>query len=155
MIMSLGLVFLTGLLWMLVGILVSRITRLKLDFMATATVSGLAITTAAWLIFPDFVALRSGEVPRLGVLILVMLVAGVFAPLGMLSMQKGMRMGNHGVVWTIGQSAMLIPFLFGVLIMRETVSVLQIVGMAAITIAFLIFGREKAVQKKHKKAGGF
>ena len=152
MVMGLFWVFITGVLWMLVGILVSRITRLELDFVAIAAVSATVITVASWILFPDFAVLRVGTVPRIGMLTLVMLASGFFSPLGMLSLQKGMRTGNHGVVWTIGQSAMVIPFLFGVLIMRESVSLLQAAGMVAVVLAFLFFGREKAAQQKTNTA---
>lgn len=147
MVLGLTWVFISGLLWMLIGIVVSRITRLKLDFLAVAAVFGPVILITAWLVFPDYAILRAGDVPSVGILSLIMIISGMFSPLGMLSLQKGMRMGNHGVVWTIAQSAMLIPFLFGVLIMREAVSVSQIAGMTAILFAFFFFGRDKADTK--------
>ncbi|OGV47614.1 MAG: hypothetical protein A2X49_05035 [Lentisphaerae bacterium GWF2_52_8] len=50
-------------------------------------------------------------------------------------MRKAMEMGRHGIVWTIGQSSMLIPFAAGALLWNERISGFRIAGLLLLALS--------------------
>ena len=59
-------------------------------------------------------------------------------------MQKAMRSGHHGIVWTISQFALIVPFLFGVVIFREPTTLLKNLGILFVLVSFLAFGLDQS-----------
>ena len=82
-----------------------------------------------------------------------MLSSGIICSFGVILMQKGMRGGHHGIVFTISQSAMIIPFLCGIIIFGEKITLYQLAGMIFVLISFVAFGmgqgESKRVMKNH------
>ena len=100
-----------GLLWGGLGVLMSMLARRGLPYPALTAPSMAFSALAAWLLVADHELLLTGAVPRLGTLTVVMVVSGVLSGLGINAISAGMRRGHHAAAWTIGQSALVLPFL--------------------------------------------
>ena len=129
-----------GVLWAVVGVIFSRVARSRQDFAGFMAFSSLVTAACAWLFLPDHaVLLKEGW--TFGVRAsLVMLLAGLCSAAGFVAMNRGMRAGHHGATWTIGQSALVIPFLVGVLLFSDRVYVRNAIGVGAILTAIAVFG---------------
>lgn len=61
-----------------------------------------------------------------------------------------MRKGSHTVAWTITQTAMIVPFLGGWLILDDRISAINLAGLFLIVSALILLGTDKS-QKDEKK----
>lgn len=120
--MGLTLILLTGLVWGAIGILMGVVARRRLDIFVFTAAGTLLGSVAAWVVFPQWTVLLEGQIPRGSSLILFLSIAGIAGVCGMLCLQKAMIAG--AVAWTVGQSAMVIPFLWGVLFLGEPLRLL-------------------------------
>jgi drug/metabolite transporter (DMT)-like permease len=91
-------------------------------------------------IVPDYRMLANGLPPGGWTLMGVMLAAGVVNAFGILALQRAMRKGHHGITWAIGQSAMIVPFLAGVLIFGEPPAAVRLAGVGAVLASLAAFG---------------
>ncbi len=139
----------TGLLWGGVGIVFSKVAQKKADFVTFMTGSSLLMSLSAWC----FIArhpLISHHLPRLSALIYVLITAGMIGACGMITLNWAMRIGHHGATWTIGQSALVIPFTTGVLIWHDKATIIHIFGIIAAISGIFFMGkaqREKGSTK--------
>jgi hypothetical protein len=70
----------------------------------------------------------------------MMLAAGMINAWGVLTLQRAMRRGHHGVTWAIGQSAMVVPFLVGVLVFGDALGALGFpIAVGACVVGFGIY----------------
>lgn len=137
------LVFITGLSWSAVGVVYSHVARHKLDLFAVKGVQTLLGAVFAWVFIADWPALLRGDAIRLGELALVMLGSGLLNGVGVIAMQKAMRAGHHGIVWTMGQSAMVLPFAYGVLFFGEAAPLRRCAGVALVLGSLVLFGLKR------------
>ena len=140
---------LTALLWSGNGIIFSYAARKSLDFiavMATATFLGAILS---WIFISKPLVIFNGTVSRLGEMMIIMLSSGILGSIGVILMQKAMRSGHHGIVWTISQCALIIPFLFGVVIFHEPTVLLKNMGILFILISFLAFAWDQSRANRH------
>ncbi|MBN1349454.1 EamA family transporter [candidate division KSB1 bacterium] len=137
-----GLLFivLTGILWSIVGIVFGYIARKRFDFIAVMGISTPFNALMTWLFVADHQQLFNDGVSRTPELILVMVLSGIISVIAFIIMQQAMRIGHHGIIWTISQSAMVIPYLFGVLVFGESVPLLKGLGMLVILSSFVLLG---------------
>lgn len=129
MLAGLAFTFLTGLIWAAVGIVFSVSVKKGLDFTTFMLLYSALCTLASWTAIPDYAMLLKCGEPRWAELSVAMGANSVLGSAGFLAMRKAMETGRHGVVWTVAQSAMLIPFAAGVLLWGEKVSIYGIAGM--------------------------
>lgn len=129
-----------GSLWAVVGVVVSRTAKRGEDFLIFMSFTSLLTASVAWIAIPRHYLLFAQRNAEWVQPSLLMLMAGLFSSLGMLAMQHGMRSGHHGATWTIGQSALVCPFVAGLLIWKDAVQLLNVVGVLAILCSIMLFG---------------
>lgn len=137
--MGLVLILLTGLAWGSIGVVLGSSSKRKVDavtFMAAAT---LLSCVFSWGLLVDWPVLLAGKVERPVPLIGLLGLAGLAGGLGMLALQKSMTAG--AAAWTIGQSAMVIPFLTGILFLGEPMRLTGGLGLTVILLSLLAFAR--------------
>jgi drug/metabolite transporter (DMT)-like permease len=152
------LIIVTGLLWAAMGVAFSYIAKKSMDFTAVMGLSTLVALVMAWNLVPDYQVLLSQGYERLPGLATVLVLSGFLSSLGLIAMQKGMQTGHNGIVWTIGQSALIAPYLAGVLIFQEPVTDLRMTGMSLVLFSLVILGitqsRDRpADQLKNRRQG--
>lgn len=145
-----------GVLWGGHGVLnsiIARSGRRFIPMMATNTLLG---STGATLLFVRFGALRQmidGADAKLALFILIMLAGGGLAGAGFLVVQRAMREGHQAVVWTVAQSAMLIPFTAAMLFWNEFPAPLGGLGAGLLLLGLIGFGRAKSTHHEDPTTG--
>lgn len=125
----------TGLIWAITGVIMSHCSRSKVDYMSYYITNSLTSLFLTMLIYTKWNAIRNMERPvSLSVCILG---AGVATAIGLAVMQKTMKNGHNGLIWVIGQSALIIPFLSGVFLFGEPAELMKFVGVGLILIGML------------------
>ena len=131
----------TGVVWTLVGILYSRASQRDdggfVPFMAAYS---LVFVGTAWTIgHPVTAPIR--EVALTGT---YALAVAFFGQCGFLALYFAMRRGGHGVAWSLAQSALVIPFLGGVIFFGNRPGVWPYIGLAAMLGAIALIGAGSA-----------
>jgi uncharacterized membrane protein len=141
--MGLILILLTGLAWGGVGVVLGASSRRKIDgvvFVAVATAIGAGIS---WICLVNWAVVLDGDVDGRPSLLPILVTAGVAGSLGMLSLQRAM--GGGAAAWTVGQSAMVIPFAVGVVCFGEPFRLRGGVGVVIIVLSMIAFSIDKTV----------
>jgi drug/metabolite transporter (DMT)-like permease len=138
------LLVLTGLMWVVYGILMSQVTRRGQDGPGYLALRGLIQTLAAMLLFPNFAVLLSGQAPRMAEAAAFIFLAGVVNAIGISLMQRAMQGGHHGIVWTISQSAMAVPFITGAILYGEPTPPWRIAGVLMALSSLICFGMARS-----------
>lgn len=148
-------VIIIGLMWATVGVIFSKIAKNSIDFINFMTCSTLITSITTWIILPKYHVLTTPP-PQITALIIVMFLTGMISAFGMTAMHRGMQMGHHGVTWVIGQSALVIPFILGILIWGDKVRLINIIGLLAIITELILLGAgdNSGDQQTDKKNGG-
>lgn len=81
--------------------------------------------------------------PRCGELILVLALSGLMQALGFWLMQRAMRNGPHALIWTLGQLALVVPFLANVLLWNEPMGLQRFAGLVLIALGVYLCGKSK------------
>ena len=155
--MSLGyiMIFVIGACWCSVGVVFSRLAKNKIDSVSFMALSSIITTIVAFAILPKYDLLINepsmdyyrAVVPTLGV--------GIATVLGVIAMNKAMRMGHHGATWALVQSALIVPFLFGVIVWGDSITVLNIAGLIIILISIVLFGIAKQDNETNHNINNF
>ncbi|MBR6471649.1 MAG: hypothetical protein IKS83_07615 [Victivallales bacterium] len=131
----------TGVVWTLVGILYSQASQRDdgsfVPFMASYS---LVFAVTAWTVGCP-VAAPAREVALTGG---CALSAAFFGQFGFLALYLAMQRGGHGVAWSLAQSAMVIPFLGGVIFFGNRPGVWPYIGLAAMLGAIALIGAGSA-----------
>jgi drug/metabolite transporter (DMT)-like permease len=151
---------LAGLMWAANGTILSRIARRGQDPVSFLAIAGIGNAVAAWAFVPDYGALRAGQVTRLLELAILMMVAGASVGVGALSMQGAFRRGHHGATWSINQAALVSPFLIGLIVWGDTLTLMGVLGAASIVACLTCLGIAKGEgehldHKSHRTWLGF
>lgn len=149
MIAGVLLLILTGLCWTFVGALLSYCASNRIAVVTLLGPQSIMAIVVSVLVLPDYSILGRGVSSGMWALIGVMLAAGLANGFGILLMQKAMGLGHHGMTWAIGQSALMMPFLVGVLLFGEKPTLWRVVGVCAIVLSLVIFG----AAGEHKENG--
>ena len=129
---------LAGLMWAANGTILSRIARRGIDPVSFLAIAGIGNAVAAWAFVPNFGAIRAGDLTRTGELAILMMIAGASVGVGALAMQGAFRRGHHGATWSINQAALVTPFIFGLILWGDKLTLLGLLGAGAI-VACLVF----------------
>ena len=142
MALAIGLAAVTALLWAGVGAGYQRagaaqVYGVSLGFAVAACALILSLPAAAR------VPLRQVG-PREWLLLLGTVgVSGILRQATMLMMARAMQRGRPSVTWAVVQSAMVCPFLFGVLAWREKPSLWQWLGLAFLLLGLVFAARSR------------
>lgn len=137
----------TGLTWCAIGIVLSRCARNDFDAVTYSVIQGAG---SALFTFLCYVRLADFELRAALPLILLILGAGTINGAAQAVVKNAMGKGNHGPVWAISQSALILPFIFSFFVFRESGSVFQWLGTGLI-----VFGIILPVAGEFRKAGGW
>lgn len=137
------LAIMAGFCWALVGIIFSFIARKEVNYFAFIGFSAFVKMLIAWVIFPNYGIILDGAVENLGPLVVIMTTSGILNSIGITTMNRAMKKGHHGIIWAIAQSALLVPFLAGIVIFDSFVSSRKIIGIFFTLCALLLLGRAK------------
>lgn len=143
----------TGLLWGGIGVVTSSVTRRGMSFPGYMASSFILTMVGAWLLFPRWSASGGDGPPRVALLAGLLLSGGMLSALGMVVLNRAMAHGHHGACWTIGQSALVIPFLFGLAIWADTATVANVLGVMAVLISLVLLGMSRTLGKPPTRAG--
>ena len=110
---GLALILLTGLAWAGLGVVSGTVARRGLDAAAYLTAGTLASTLVGWILLPNWPVLLGGEVERGAAFIPLIFGAGLLSTASFFFLQKAMTGG--AAAWAVGQSAMVITFVVGIL----------------------------------------
>ncbi len=148
--------------WCLVGIVLGRAPKDGLDTGIIQLLGAFVSITASAVI--AFCFLPPGGCPP-GVILCtcgIYFAAGAFNYFGLQAMAEGMKYGPNGSVWGIMQSAMVFPFLAGILFFGVMLTVPRAMGILFLLAAIPLFsmarnsGKQLPEKKngKEKKKGG-
>lgn len=140
----------TGILWGGAAVVISGVARKNADFLNFMAITFMLATSIAWILIPRY-SQFSLDLPRLPDLVCLFLLAGAFTACGMVALYRAMTMGHHAATWTIGQSALVFPFVLGVLVWNDTASAVNISGVVAILMGIIAMG---VAQRKDSSAAG-
>jgi drug/metabolite transporter (DMT)-like permease len=144
--MYLGVVFAiaAGLMWAGNGVVISRVARHGKDPIGLMAMASLMSMVSAWIFIPHYGAFQQkGLVTRLPQLILYMAIAGSSVSIGYLFLQSAMRKGHHGATFAICQSALVFPFVVGVIFWNSQASIINYAGVAAVLLCLVCLGMAK------------
>lgn len=147
MILGVLLAITTGVLWAVQGVIFSRVVitrRALLGFLIVS--SGVSALGAAVLLTP-WPRILAGDVPDWPWLVATQVAAGLINAYSMDALQRAMRAGHHGMVWTVTQTALVFPFLYALLVIGEPVRWIGVTGVGVILVSLFILGRAKPQPK--------
>ena len=135
--MTLGflLAALTGLSWTVIGVVLSCCAKQRLDVITYSMIQTAITTVLAFFFYahPGKVEMREAWIP-----VLAVFGAGALNSIAQMVVKSAMAHGNHGPVWTISQSALIIPFLAGVVFWGNRGTTGQWLGTGLIVGGILI-----------------
>lgn len=135
------LILLTGVVWGGVGVVLGFVARRQWNVLAFMSAATTLAALGAWAFLAHWPRLLAGHVPRALPLVLLLTTAGIVGTGGMLCLQRSMTAGAAG--WTVGQSAMVLPFLVGILLLGEPPRLAGILGLLAILGSLVAFSRSR------------
>ncbi len=153
MLPGLTLIIVTGLLWGAVGIVHSRVARGRLSFTGYGAMSSAVAAGVAAAFYVRWTPLLDGTATRTGPLVAVMCAAMGLNVGGFLLVQRAMRRGHQAGTWTVAQSAMVFPFLAGVVVWGDLLSPARVAGFVAILVGVAAIGRGRAAVLDGRPAG--
>lgn len=128
-----------GTLWTGIAVCYSIISHRNYNVVRLRAYASILTLAAMWASV-DWGTLCDQGIQRPWALVPVMAVAGILDSLGMFLLVHTMRRGNHGISWTIGQSAIVMPFLFGLMMGKAPGIGTGLAGMGVIVISLILFG---------------
>lgn len=143
MLLALAIAFFVGITWAAVGAVSSHSASTDVDFIGIMALMTSAATFFAWIIFPRYGVLMSRPIQADIAPIGVVFLSGVAQAFGLVMLNLGMRLGHHGATWTIGQSALTVPFILGIAIWGDQIRAANAVGLLFLLCAIGLFGASK------------
>lgn len=146
-------VMITGVLWGLIGVMVSTVARRKIEAPSFFFLTNCLAAAGSWVFLVDWPVFFEDGVAHPLALAFTMTGASGIAGTGFLLMQIALRSGHHGVIWTVCQSAMVIPFLACVFIWGEDAGIFGSFGVVSILAGMVALGLGRRSGKKEPPDG--
>ena len=124
----------TGLCWSCIGIVLSRFASKKLAVISYGFLQTL-LTGIAALFLVDF---KNIGLHDIYILLAFIFSAGVLNSLGQNTVHNAMKRGNHAPVWAISQSALIFPFLAGIIFFHNSGGAGQWIGTSLVATGILV-----------------
>lgn len=153
MLIGLLLTLMLGLVWVLVGVVLTRVAATGTSVIGFYMVGCWLAAGFSWLFLTDWSVLRAGIPARAGELALWLGIAGTLNSLGQLLLVKAMNAGHKGVSWAMVQTAMLIPFLSALLFWQEQLTLAGTMGIAMLLLAIALLSRGRGSQHAEGTTG--
>lgn len=130
--------------WCLVGLVMGDAPKKNVD-VAMVQFFGAIVSTLASLVIVFFTGASADAVSLKWVLItLSLFFSSGFLNFFMLQlMSKAMQTGPNGIIWSIIQSAMVFPFIVGMIFFNTESGVMKIIGVVLLVVALFGFGMAK------------
>jgi len=135
MLLGFTLAVLTGLTWTAIGVVISRCAKNSFDVISYSLAQTLLTAFLAFLVYADLENVNVGHLEILGI---VVCSAGLVNAVAQKVVKVAMSRGNHGPVWAISQSALIIPFLAGIFLWDSHGTLGQWLGTGLILCGIII-----------------
>ncbi len=135
---------LSGLILMGIGIITSAAAKRKLS-MALIQGIGALLLICLWPMLPGSGMVLSGE--NAVAVNLLMLLAGVGNFITFLLIRQAMKSGHNGIVWSLANSALIFPFLTGILFFHVPPEAPRFAGVALIVVGIVLAGAAQKMEK--------
>lgn len=135
MVLGFLLAALTGLSWTAIGVVLSCCAKQRLDVITYSMIQTAITAVLAFLLYAD---LGKAEGREVWIPVLAVFGAGALNSIAQMIVKSAMAHGNHGPIWTISQSALIIPFLAGVVLWGNRGTTGQWLGTGLIVGGILI-----------------
>jgi uncharacterized membrane protein len=135
------------------GAVMSRITLAGRSIEAFLVVDLGVTALLAWIFIVRWPVLSVSPCHGIGMMIFWMAAAGISNSLGLFAVSRAMRTGHNGVVWALSQSAMLISFLAGVILWKDSISFGGWMGVMLIMVAMVWLGLNTVSSDNWRKGG--
>lgn len=156
--MAVGLIYtlLAGVVWVAVGAFFSVAAKRKIEFEVFMFFSSGLSALFAWIFVPNYGLLFDGGESRLLPLVFWMACVALLSSTGFLALRGAMVPGRHGLAWTMGQAAMLLPFAAGIVLWREQSNGFRAAGMLllALSLPLCAAARNAGGDEVGRRAGG-
>jgi multidrug transporter EmrE-like cation transporter len=129
-----------GFLWAVMGFVISRTARRNIDLLTLMLFYGLICLAGAWVFMTNYRQLMGPLPDRLGWLSAIMIVIGVLDAVCIVLLQRAMRGGHHGAVWTISKSGFVLPYLTGIWVFGEPATASRLASLGSILASVVCFG---------------
>jgi drug/metabolite transporter (DMT)-like permease len=139
----------TGLIWTFVGVIMSHCSRAKLEFLDYFAASSLFTGLLTMLVYVRWDVVTSGAIMNPAPLLISIIGAALVNGVGLITMQLAMKQGHNGLIWAIGQSALVVPFLCGIVIHGEKGNPGQFTGVGLILLGMLL----PSLLNEHRRKG--
>lgn len=141
MVIGVCLVFLVGLIWVLVGVVLTRVSATGTSVVTFYMVGCWLAGIFAWVFLVNWPVLAKEFPDRAMELAAWLGGAGALNSLGQLMLIKAMSLGHKGVSWAMVQTAMLIPFLSSLLFWKEKITLPGSAGITLLLVAIVLLSR--------------
>jgi drug/metabolite transporter (DMT)-like permease len=138
------LIVITGLIWAVIGAFFSHVARHHLRMLAFSMAMTLCVALLSWATICNWPVVLHGGVQRGAHFIPLIALGGILNWCGMLLIMAAMRRGHQAGSWSVSQSAMVMPFLAGIIFWAERPSLPNVAGAAMILLAVALFGLRPA-----------
>lgn len=141
MIYGIALLLLTGLCWVGIAVVISHAARRRLDinFIQFAASAIIALAAGGVMMFQT-------PAEQKIMLMIPVFAAGSCNYIMIKLMRKSMLTGSNSAVWGITQSALICPFLMGMLFFGVTPTLSRLTGIILILLGILFFSRAKPIR---------
>lgn len=138
----------TGLLWTAMAVVFSRAVSQSRGLLRVLQISGVVALAGTVMLVVRWGPLWTGQVAGLPLLTTTQVGAGVLTALGFFAMRRAMDRGPHGLVWTVSQSALVMPLLFSVLWFGHHLRQGALVGAGLVVVSLVLLGRVREFQER-------
>ncbi len=142
---------LSGLILMGIGIITSAAAKRKLSMVLIQGIGALLLICLFPMI-PGNGMVLSGE--NAVTINLLMLLAGVGNFVTFLLIQQAMKTGHNGIIWSLANSALIFPFLVGILFFHVPPEVPRFAGAALIVGGIVLAGAAQKTDPEKRKTKG-
>jgi uncharacterized membrane protein len=128
----------TGVIWGGLGICFSHVVRKGINYPGFMLCYYLLLMLVSWSTFPKYSQLSGIPMSDIGWLMLFMLSSGTAGICGFRLMRKSMTSGPHSVIWAFGQSAVVMPCLFVIIVFDENLTFSAGCGMVILLLGMVM-----------------
>lgn len=140
--------------WSLVGVIFGDAPKRGLDIRLLQFFGGILSLLAGTVIALFFLPPKMIDLEVMAWGLGSYFCAGLLNYSGLQAMGKGMQLGPNGAVWGIMQSALIAPFLAGVLLFGQPLTIPRLAGIILLVAALIFFAKAKNLKTQNQPTGG-